>query len=184
VGCLELCQATAERRPGLRLNVLVHTAHAERFNRVLRRLDPGSGVKLLQVSEVTAATAVLLADKVARGEFVAIAGDRVPVAAGPASTTRVRFLGHAAPFPIGPYVLASLLKCPLYMMACVRDGDGHAVIFERLAERVALPRGRRSAALAEYAAQFAGRLEALLVRSPYDWFNFFPFWEQHGPESP
>jgi predicted LPLAT superfamily acyltransferase len=184
VGCLELCQATAERRPGLRLNVLVHTAHAERFNRVLRRLDPGSGVKLLQVTEVTAATAVLLADKVARGEFVAIAGDRVPVTTSPASTTRVRFLGHAAPFPVGPYVLASLLKCPLYMMACVREGDGHAVIFERLAERVALPRGRRSAALAEYAAQFAGRLEALLVRSPYDWFNFFPFWEQHGPDTP
>ena len=177
VGCLELCQATAQRQPGLKLNVLVHTAHAERFNRLLHRLAPDSGVSLLQVTEVTPATAVLLAEKVARGEFVAIAGDRVPVAAGAGGTARVRFLGHEAPFPIGAYVLAALLKCPLYMMACVREHGGHSVVFERLAERVALPRGQRPQALAGYATQFAHRLEALLARSPYDWFNFFPFWD-------
>lgn len=177
LGCLELCHATAQRQPGLKLNVLVHTAHAERFNRVLRKLAPDSNVSLLQVTEVTPATAVLLAEKVARGEFVAIAGDRVPVAASAGSTARVSFLGHHAPFPVGAYVLAALLKCPLYMMACVREHCGHAVVFDRLAERVELPRGQRTKALAGYAAQFAHRLEALLARSPYDWFNFFPFWD-------
>jgi predicted LPLAT superfamily acyltransferase len=178
IGCLELCQASAEHQRGLKLNVLVHTAHAARFNRMLKRLDPHSSVQLLQVTEVNAATAVLLAQKVAQGEFVAIAGDRVPVRGSASATTQAMFLGHEAPFPAGPYVLASLLKCPLWSMACVREGGGHTVVFERLAERVELPRGRRAEAIAVYAAEFACRLEALVARSPYDWFNFFSFWQQ------
>jgi predicted LPLAT superfamily acyltransferase len=176
MGCLELCQASAARQPGLKLTVLVHTRHAERFNRVLRRLDPASPVKLLQVSEVDAATAVLLAERVAAGEFVAIAGDRVPVTAS--KTVEAPFLGHGAPFPVGAYVLASLIKCPLYLLACVRTPQAHLVHFEELAERVELPRARRAEALAALAALFARRTEALLVRAPYDWFNFFPFWSQ------
>lgn len=181
-GCLELCQATAERQPGFKLNVLVHTRHAERFNSLLRRLDPSSGVRLLQVSEVNAATAVMLAAKVELGEFVAIAGDRVPLGTG--RTVRALFLGHEAEFPAGPYVLASLLRCPLYFLGCVREGAGHTIRFEALAERVELPRGRRDAALSALAQAFANRLEALLARAPYEWFNFFPFWNVSRHERP
>jgi predicted LPLAT superfamily acyltransferase len=174
VGCLELCRALAERCPGLRLNVLVHTAHAERFNAMLRRLHPDSRVRLLQVTDVDAATAVALAQRIEAGEFVAIAGDRVPVRQS--KVTHATFLGHEAAFPVGPYVLAALLKCPLIWLGCVREGSSHVVRFEPLAERVELPRGRRDEALARYAAAFAQRLERVLQRAPYDWFNFFPFW--------
>lgn len=181
MGCLELCQAAASRIPGLKLTVLVHTRHAERFNRLLQRLQPQHPVSLLQVTEVNAATAVELGRRVAAGEFVAIVGDRVPVAAS--KTVEAPFLGHAAPFPVGAYVLAALLQCPLLLLGCVREGAGHVVHFELLAGRVELPRAGREARLAQLAAQFARRLEALLVRAPYDWFNFFPFWSQ-GRDAP
>lgn len=174
VGCLELCQALAARLPQLKLTVLVHTKHAERFNRILRRLNPDNRVELLQVTEVNAATAVELERRVRAGEFVAIAGDRIPVASG--RTATVPFLGAPADFPVGAYVLASLLACPLLLLGCVREGAGHTVRFELLAERVELPRATREQALQQWAALFAQRLEALLVRAPYDWFNFYPFW--------
>jgi predicted LPLAT superfamily acyltransferase len=176
IGCLELCQAAAGRSPGLKLTVLVHTKHAERFNRLLARLNPDNPVRLLQVTEVNAATAVELARRVDAGEFVAIVGDRVPVSAS--KTVTVPFLGHPAPFPVGAYVLASLMRCPLLLLGCVREPAGHVVRFELLAERVELPRRSREAALADHAGQFARRIEALLVRAPYDWFNFFSFWKQ------
>lgn len=176
IGCLEMCQSAAARQPGLRLTVLVHTRHAERFNRVLRRLDPDNPVRLLQVTEVDAATAVLLAERVAAGEFVAIAGDRTPVSAS--KTATVPFLGHGAPFPVGAYVLASLMRCPVFMMGCVREATGHVVVFERLTEQVVLPRGRRNEALTALATEFAAWTETLLQRAPYDWFNFFSFWAQ------
>jgi len=176
MGCLELCRALAADLPDFRLNVLVHTAHAKDFNRVLQRLNPGGQVQLIEVSEVDAAMAMLLSDKVSAGEFVAIAGDRVPVRQS--KTVAVDFLGHAAHFPVGPYVLASLLKCPLYSLSCLHEGKGYALRFELLSAQVILPRGRREEALKQYAAQYAALLAQALQRSPYDWFNFFPFWDQ------
>lgn len=183
MGCLELCQALATTVPGLRLTALVHTAHAEQFNRLLQRLNPASPVRLQQVTTLDTAVAIQLGQRVAAGEFVAIAGDRVPVHGG--RSVQASFLGAPAAFPIGPYVLASALGCPLYAMACVHAGRGYRLSFERFAERVLLPRAQRQQALAAQAARYAGWLEAQLRRAPLDWFNFFPFWNQtpHDPAS-
>jgi predicted LPLAT superfamily acyltransferase len=183
VGCLEMCQALADRGQPWRLTVLVHTRHAQRFNAVLRRLDPHSRVELLQVTEVDAATATTLQARIDAGGLVAIVGDRVPVRAS--KTVTRSFLGHEAAFPVGAYVLASLFKCPLYFMGCVREaGGGHVQVFERLAERVVLPRAAREQALAQYAALYVDALERLLLRAPFEWFNFFDFWAQPSGGAP
>lgn len=176
LGCLELCRAMAEHKGMLRLTILVHTRHAEQFNRILKRLNPEVDLKLLEVTEVSPATAILLSEKVTAGEYVVIAGDRVPVAIS--KTVITDFLGIPAAFPVGPYVLASLLKCPLYFLGCIHEGAGYRIHLERLAEEVILPRGRREAAMTGYVALYVAALTRLLQRSPYDWFNFFPFWEQ------
>lgn len=184
VGCMELCRVGAQRHAGLRLNVLVHTAHAQRFNRILKQLDPRGGVTLIQVTAVNPATAMLLADKLAQGEFVVIAADRVPVVSD--ATVRADFLGRAAPWPVGPYVLAAILKCPLYAMACVRqpggDRRGNYVLRVRcLAEQVVLPRASRQQALRGYAGEFARWLEEVLADAPFAWFNFYTFWDEDRP---
>ncbi len=181
VGCIELSQFLASAHPGLRLTVLVHTAHAEQFTRMMRRLNPLSTIAFVQVTDVSADTAMMLNERVERGEFVAIVGDRVPV-----TTPRhapARFLGHDAPFPIGPYVLGALLKCPVFMLTCLRNPAGsatrgHTLRCSLLAEQITLPRGQREAALAQWTQRYASELEALLARAPLDWFNFFDFWNQ------
>lgn len=182
IGCLELCQVLADSVPGFRLTALVHTAHAAQFNRLLDRLDPANGVRLMQVTEMGPATATLLAERVAAGEFIAIAGDRVPLQGG--RSVSVPFLGRPAPFPIGAYALASALACRTFTMACLHDGDGYEVRFESFVESVRLPRGSRDAALAQYAGLFAQWLERQVVRAPLDWFNFFPFWDQAPHDAP
>jgi predicted LPLAT superfamily acyltransferase len=176
IGCLELSRYMGEMRAALRMNILVHTRHAAQFNRILNRLNPDNPVRLIEVTEFDVTTAMMLADKVAAGEFVVIAGDRVPVDS--AKTVQAEFLGHLAPFPVGPYVLAALLRCPMYMMGCIHDAPSYTVHFAQITERVELPRGRREEALAAYARGFADAVTVLLRRSPYDWFNFFPFWDQ------
>ncbi len=175
-GCLELCQALAEAHPDLKVNVLVHTKHAESFNRILARLNPRRGVELIEVSELDMGLTLKLAERVAAGEFIAIAGDRVPVRGS--KTVRIPFLGSDADFPVGPYLIAGLLGCPLYLMLSLHEGQGYALEFELLADRVHLPRRAREAALAEHARRFADALAARLQRSPYDWFNFYAFWDR------
>jgi len=177
MGCLEALQAAAGWRGGLRINILVHTAHAERFNRVLQRLNPAGHVRLLQVTALGPELALDLAQRVERGEFLAIAADRVPLQGD--RLVRVPFLGRDAAFPAGPYLVASLLHCPVFTLTCTRAADGgYEARILPFAERVVLPRARREAALVEQATRFAATLEAACRRSPYDWFNFYPFWDQ------
>lgn len=176
LGNADLCRVLARAVPGLKLTVLVHTRHARAFNDMLAALDPRSQLNLLQVTDMTPATAMLLADRVAQGEFVVIAGDRVPVSCAP-RVAMAPFLGGVAAFPVGPYVLASVLQCPLYMMFSMRAGGVPEVHFELLRESVRLPRKGREAMLEQLATDYAARLQHHCMRAPLEWFNFYDFWD-------
>ncbi|MCS7101302.1 MAG: acyltransferase [Burkholderiaceae bacterium] len=176
LGNLEVLRIFARTLPALRLKILVHTRHAQRFNRVLARLNPDSAAGVLQVTELDMARAVELADAVAGGEFVVIAADRVPVSGVAGRTLPVPFLGVPAPLPVGPWVLAAALDCPVYWLSCVKEGRRYAFECERLAERVRLPRAGREQALAAVMRRYAERLERQCRATPYAWFNFYPFW--------
>jgi predicted LPLAT superfamily acyltransferase len=182
-GNLELCRVMARRHPGFRLTVLVHTVHARKFNALLAQLDEQSQLDMIQVTEITPATVMLLNDRVARGEFVVIAGDRVPDASGQRTCT-ASFLGEPAAFAIGPWVLASVLQCPVYLIFPLRTSGGAEVHFERIADQVRLPRQGRQAACAVLAQAYAARLEHYCRRAPYQWFNFHDFWQQAGGQKP
>src|SRR6185437_11288542 len=102
---LELCRVLSTQRKDLKLTVLVHTKHAQAFNHMLAQLNPDSQLNLLQVSEISPMTVVNLAETIAQGGIVVIAGDRIPVAPNP-RVALVNFFGSPAAFPVGPYVLA------------------------------------------------------------------------------
>ncbi|MDB5776040.1 MAG: acyltransferase [Herbaspirillum sp.] len=176
LGNLELCRVMSRRSMPLKMTVLVHTRHAAAFNRLLAQLSPHSTLNLMQVTEMSPATAIILSERVARGEFVVIAGDRIPVAAKPRVAV-APFLGRPAPFPVGPYVLASLLQCPVYLMFSQRTRDGAELHFEPFRERIVLPRKAREQSFAALTADYARRLQYHCLLTPLQWFNFYDFWQ-------
>jgi predicted LPLAT superfamily acyltransferase len=173
LGNLELCRALATLNRRVRLNILVHTRHSRSFNHVLR-LAGATQVQLLQVTELSAATALMLKSRIDQGEWVVIAGDRVPVHGG--RTVDVQLLGGAAAVPVGPYVLASVLECPVHLLFCLRRPAGYQVFFEPFCTQVRWQRSQRDAIIADLAQRFAARLEHYLLMEPLQWFNFYPFW--------
>ena len=183
LGNLELCRVLSKQMPGLKLTALIHTKHAERFNRLLAQLDPDSQLNLMQVTELSAGTAMLLSDKIAQGEFVAIAGDRIPASQNP-RIALAQFLGETAPFPVGPYILASLLQCPTYLMFSIRTGNTSEIHFELFRESIHLPRKGRDELLAGLVGEYARRLEHFCLRAPLQWFNFYDFWHLPTVDTP
>jgi predicted LPLAT superfamily acyltransferase len=175
LGNSELSRACLSERFRKIINALVYTRHAALYNRIVKIAQPDVEAHTIQVTEVGPATAVVLKERIERGEWIAIAGDRTPLA-GEARCSRVAFLGDEAPFSHGPYVLGALMGCPVYLMFCLREGDGHAVYFEHFADRIELPRRNRTKFLAELAARYAQRLEHHCLRSPMQFYNFFDFW--------
>lgn len=185
-GCTELCQFVGEaeiaKDPLLfrrEVYVLTHTVHAVRFNELIAKLNPKFAVRHLQVSEVGPQTAVQLSELVEAGHWIVIVADRTPI--GSNASVCVPFFGEDAPFAAGPFLLASILKCPLWSMICTRETDKESraryrVGFARLYDGSPVPRGRRSAFITETARAWVAELEKTLAASPLDWFNFFDFW--------
>lgn len=177
LGNVEICRVLSKWRPGMELHVLVHTPHAQNFNRVVRRLSPDSQVNLHQVTEMDAGLAAWMSERLSRGAVIVIAGDRVPVGDGHVSLAP--FFGEPAPFAQGPYLLAHALGCPVMLLFCVRRGKGFEVEFEPFAESIRLPRGAaRAQGVRELVARYAARLEAHAARDPWQWFNFYPYWRK------
>lgn len=176
-GNIEYSRGLSVRHPELVINVLIYDQHAGKFAEMMARHHPESRMHLIQVTDLDLPLALKLREKVDAGEWVVIAGDRVPVGEG-GRTVTVDFLGAPARFPVGPWVLGSLLRCPVYSLHCYHEADGYRMEFERFAEAIELPRGGREAAFTEYARRYAASLEALVHKHPMQWFNFFDFWGQ------
>lgn len=175
LGNLEVLRAVANLRKNVTINVLVHTKHAEKFNALLNHAAPGR-VKLIQVTETNAATAVMLQDKIDAGELVVIAADRTPVT-GQNRVSRAVFLGESANFPQGPFILASLLKCPVYTLFCLKHQQRWVIYFDHFSDCIILPRQHRETALQTTIQEYADRLQQYCLKEPLQWFNFYDFWQ-------
>jgi predicted LPLAT superfamily acyltransferase len=179
LGNLEVLRAFGDKVQGMKVNALVFTRHSPKFNRVLAAVSPETLERMIQVDSLGPEAVIQLRDKLAQGEHVAIVADRVSVRHKERSLL-APFLGRAAPFPEGPFVLASLLECPVYLLFCLKVDGRYRVFIEPFADPLVLPRAGRSEALQAAIQRYAARLEAHCLLAPTQWFNFFDFWGQAG----
>jgi predicted LPLAT superfamily acyltransferase len=163
----------------LRMNVVVYNENAERINAYLETLG-GPRAHLIQLRPGSMQAGFEIRACLARGEFVAMMADRTaPNSAAP--TTRSTFLGRAAPFPLGPFRLASALGCPVYFVLFVRvAGAKYRTILRTIAEPEAISRGERRKNARELLAGYVALLEQFCRGNPLQWFNFYDFWDEQG----
>jgi predicted LPLAT superfamily acyltransferase len=174
LGSFDALRALAEEDDRV-VNVLMYTRHAPRINAIFRELSPDAQVRVIQ-SDGVVETVHRIRACIERGELVAMLGDRVEPS-DRNRTCRVPILGDSVELPAAPYLLASLLGCPLFFMVALRSEDARYQVYaEVLAERVDLSRGEREKTVRELATAYAGRLEHYTLTAPYQWFNFFDYW--------
>lgn len=175
VGNIEVIRALGEHRK-IVVNALMFTANSRHFRAFLEEVNKNSYLRVIEVSSMDPSIVFDLQERLNRGEIVALLGDRIPrYSRGRA--VQVPFLGRKADFPEGPWILCGLLDAPVFSVFSMREAGGrYHVTFERLADRVELPRHERRQAIARYAQELAARLDAVVRRYPYQWFNFYDFW--------
>jgi predicted LPLAT superfamily acyltransferase len=183
LGNPEVIRAIASLKRRTRVNVLVHTAHAMRFNALINAYASSSTMRMIQVTSIGPDTAIILQSAIDNGEWVVMVGDRIPVT-GNRRISWAELLGDLAPFPQGPHILAAILKCPVYLLFCVREGSRHRIFFEHFSDRIVLPRRGRDAAIQASVERYSTRLEAYVRLAPLQWFNFFDYWRPGGIQPP
>ena len=181
VGNIEVIRAFVETR-NITVNALMFTKGSQKLHAFLEEVNPRTFLRVIEVTDVGSSLLFDLQARLSNGEIVAFLGDRVSVQ----SIERVcpvPFLGKNAMFPEGPWVLASFLDAPIYTGFCMRErGGAFRVEFRKLADRIELPRAERQQRLREYMQEYAARLEDVVRRYPFQWFNFFNFWRDESPE--
>lgn len=97
---------------------------------------------------------------------------------------QVDFLGHPAPFPQGPWLLAGLLMPGQFtVLPKAREGR-YRVILEPFADAVLWRRSDRQQVIADWATRYAERLGHYCLEAPQQWFNFYPFWKADDDATP
>lgn len=175
LGNLEYCRGFVQRYKARTINALVYDQHSANFVNAMQRINPESRIHIYQVNELDIPLILQLKTKIENGEWLFIAGDRIPLS-GEARTVTVEFLGRPAQLPIGPYMLAKVLQCEVQLMFSYRKAN--KIYFELVpfADQVTLPRKDGGAQLQAYAQQYAHALEQQAARAPLQWFNFYPYW--------
>lgn len=176
IGNMEFCRAAANGDHKRRLHILLHGKNSQRYRQMLRAFNPQSDLNVIEVTEVDPGTILFLKERINNGDWVVMAGDRVPVKETGRVVT-VPFMGEPAKFSQGPYIMGSLLECPVYMSTAVRDGHNITVHIEKMADRIILDRSNKVGSIQRFAQLFAKNLERFAIIYPYQWFNFFNFWK-------
>lgn len=173
LGSFEAMRGMAQRK-SLSLNIVGYFKNARIINRMLERLNPGLATRVIAV-EQNMDFVLRLKERIDAGEVVALLGDRVGLGD---RTVEVDFLGGRALLPAGPYLLASLLGCPVYLtFGLFHEPNRYDLYCEPFAEAIELPRRTREAGAQAYAQQFARRLEHYCRLAPDNWFNFYQLWK-------
>ncbi|KPN70898.1 glycosyl transferase family 2 [Neisseria sp. 83E34] len=178
-GNVEVCRALVSHHQGFRLNVLVHSRHAQAFNEALNKAGADK-IQLIQVTDLDASLMMELNKRIDAGEWLAIAADRVPVRGE--KTVAVDFLGAQADMPQGAWLLAALLKTRVNTLFCIKQNGRYHLKLRRFLDTTDWKRGKRNEEVAAAAQQFAAALAQECAQNPLQWFNFYDFWkdESHG----
>jgi len=180
LGNLDVCRAMAELGEQVPLNVLVHTHHVGHYNRLLGEAGEHR-MRLIQVSDLDAALMMDLSQRIERGEWLAIAGDRIPLHGS--RCVMVNFLGEHAPLPQGPWLMAGMLRCPVNLIFCLKVEDRYTIHLEPYLDAPDWERGKRDDAIHRWAQGYADRLAQRCLEAPLQWFNFYPYWRMPEAEA-
>lgn len=176
LGSFEVLRAMGRQQgaQGAKLQVAMamYEANARKLNQALAAINPAATQDIIPLGQVDAM--LQASDKLDQGYLVGMLADR---SLGSDPTLAAPFLGREAPFPLGPWRVAALLKRPVFLMAGLYlGGNRYAIHFEPLADFSQTPRPQREAAIRQAIIAYAERLSHYCRLAPYNWFNFFDFW--------
>ncbi len=179
-GSFAIVGAVGRRIDGVRIAMAMYEDNARKLRRLFAALDARSAPAIVPLGHVD--SMLRIAERLDRGEFVGILGDR---GLGGDARHPVRLLGEPALLPTGPMRIAAMLGCPVIFMAGLyRGGNRYHVVFEPVADFAGIRGADRGPAIAAAIERYAALLDAHCRRDPYNWFNFYEFWTRADAEAP
>lgn len=179
LGSFEVLRVLGVMYGHLPLKVLMNVEHNQVITRFFNAINSDIADTIIRIKEPDAMLQVQ--EYLEKGFMIGALGDRVVTNE---RITRCRFLGLETSFPAGPMLLASLMKCPVILVfALYRGGNRYDVHFEPLADLITIDRRHRQRDIQSWTQRYVMRLEHYVRSAPYNWFNFYDYWEEAHSEA-
>jgi predicted LPLAT superfamily acyltransferase len=174
LGSFEVMRSQARQRPDLKVCMAMFPDNAQHINAALAALNPAAMANLIPLGRLD--SMLMVHNRLQEGSMVGILADRA--SGEDASFETLDFLGSPAHFPTGPFRMAAMLRQPVYFMAGLyKGGNRYELVFEPIADFSEVGPKTRDAAIRAAVTSYARTLERHCRAAPYNWFNFYDFWE-------
>ena len=180
MGSFEVARALGRHQPGLKVAMAMYENNARKINAMLSAVDPSLTLDIIPLG--TMDSMLQIRARLDEGAFVGVLGDRT---FGAERFELVEFLGAPACFPTSAMRAAAMLRRPvIFMTGLYRGGNRYHVVFEELVDFSTTTAVDRDEAVRLAIKRYASALERHCRADPYNWFNFFDFWDESGKPAP
>lgn len=171
MGSFEVLRAMGTSKQ-VRVVLVMYEDNARMVGTVARAINPGLADHIIALGRFD--SMLKLQERLHHSDWVGLLGDR---ALAEEAQLRVPFLGGMAGFSTAPFRIALMLKRPVVLMLGVyRGGNRYELHFEELFDPQGIDRAQRTACIEQAVRAYAARLEHYCRQAPYNWFNFYDFW--------
>jgi predicted LPLAT superfamily acyltransferase len=180
LGSFEVIRAIGRKDTDLRVAMVMHQENAQKINAMLAAINPEAVQDIIGLGHIDSMLRVR--ERLDEGCAVGMLADRT---LGNDTLYPVQILGTNANLPSGPFRMAALLRRPVvFMTGLYLGGNRYAIHFDPLADFSTVARGQRDAALEVAITRYAALLDQYCRKAPYNWFNFFDFWQPAPTTTP
>ena len=187
LGSFEAVRAGGREEKDLRVSMVMYEDNAQYLNRVFAAINPRLTEAIIPLGRVDSMLRVKRA--LDDGGLVGMLADRtLAEEVGTSAVREVTLLGGTATIPTGPFRMAAMLRRPVvFIVGLYLGGNRYEVRYEDLYDfsTVADERGPGrakavNAAIDAAIAAYVARLEHFCRIAPYNWFNFYDYWNDRA----
>lgn len=153
--------------------MFMHEENAKKINAMLAAINPNANSDIIGLGNVESMLQVN--QKLEDGYAIGILADRIFY---DDTLYPVQILGDEVHLPLGPFRLAALLKQKvMFMTGLYLGGNRYSIHFHQLADFTNIERSQRDIAVKNAMHEYATLIDYYCHAAPYNWFNFFDFWQ-------
>jgi predicted LPLAT superfamily acyltransferase len=158
-------------RLNTRINIVMFDGEHERIKRYLAGVTGGRHVNVIVLKD-DLSHIYAIHDALSKRELVCMHADRFLEGN---KTMAMPFLGEAARFPMGPFLLAATFRVPVSFVFAFKETGTHYRLY---ATTPKVYPGAKQGGLGSAMADFVQVMEEKVKQYPLQWFNYYDFWSK------
>ncbi len=160
-------------------NILVYENEHKVIKNYLTAVESKKNVSVIPIKEGEMGHIIQLHNAFSNNELVVMHGDRFR---DHAATMELPFLGKMAKFPTGPFMLAARFGVPICVVFAVKETRTHYRFFATppMGGTRSRNKEQQNIDIASMMKNYVSEFEKYVRMYPEQWFNYYPFWEEHA----